>query len=251
MMRTLVLQSQREPLPHTWLEPCLASVRHWAALKNFEYRFIGDELFEPLDSTFLAKVSGQIVIATDLARLLWLRDCLNQGFERVIWLDADVLVFHPQALEPLDAACAVGREVWIQATDRGRLKAFRKVHNAFLMFRRNSAFLDFYIETAQRLVMHNNAGMPPQFIGPKLLTALHNVVQLPVQEDVGMLSPLLIEELLNEAGDALALLQRKSSHRLCAANLCSSSVSDGRLSDAQMTRLIDLLLQHDPFKPGS
>jgi hypothetical protein len=67
-----------------------------------------------------------------------------------------------------------------------KLRAYVKVRNAFLMFRKGNHFLDFYTATAQRLLRLNQGSMPPQFIGPKLLTALHNVAICPVMETAGM-----------------------------------------------------------------
>jgi hypothetical protein len=48
-----------------------------------------------------------------------------------------------------------------------------KVHNAFMMFRQGNHFPDFYTDAAERLLDLNQGAMPAQFIGPKLLTALH------------------------------------------------------------------------------
>jgi hypothetical protein len=247
MMRSIVLQSHRDPLPHAWLKPCLQSVRDWATHNDYTYRFVGDELFDGLDASILRKTGLQIVIATDLARLIWMRRLLDEGYQQVIWCDADFLIFAPERFKLLDESCAVGREVWIQHDEGGRLKAYRKVHNAFLMFRQGSALLDFYIETASRLLARNQGGMPPQFIGPKLLTALHNVAQFPVQEDAAMFSPLLIEDQLKGGGEPSALFTRKSACLPSAANLCCSSVDRGEIDDARMSEVIRLLQRDGLF----
>ena len=69
--------------------------------------------------------------------------------------------------------------------------------------------------------------MPPQFIGPKLLTAIHNVIQCPVQETAGMLSPAVIQDIVNGGGDAIDLFIKKSPTNIHAANLCSSLFERG------------------------
>ena len=46
MSKTLVLQSHRHPLPISWLETCIDSVKSWAGLNKFEYQFLGDELLD-------------------------------------------------------------------------------------------------------------------------------------------------------------------------------------------------------------
>ena len=69
MLNTLVMQSHRSPLPYPWLERCLDSVRSWSESNAFDYRFIGDELFDLVPEKLLAKTRHETVIATDLARL--------------------------------------------------------------------------------------------------------------------------------------------------------------------------------------
>jgi hypothetical protein len=242
MRSTLVIQSHRSPLPYRWIERCLESVRDWCALRGCEYRFMGDELFDCVPESIREKTSNQPVIATDLARLLTLRDALNAGYETVVWMDADVLILGPSAFALPDVPCAFGREVWVQHDRHGRLKSYKKIHNAFLMFARGDSFLDFYADSAERLLRRNNGSVPAQFIGPKLLTALHNVVGLPVLESAGMLSPMVIRNILAGAGPALDLFVENSPQAIAAANLCVSSCDRGEISEREMECLIDILL---------
>jgi hypothetical protein len=123
-----------------------------------------------------------------------------------------------------------------------KLQGQLKVHNAFLMFRPGNHFLDFYTDTAERLLHLNQGRMPPQFIGPKLLTALHNIAFCPVMETAGMLSPAVMHDLLAGAGEALDLFHRKSPAALAGANLSSSLTEREGLSEAHMESLIQLLL---------
>lgn len=241
MFRTLVIQSQQSPLPYPWLEQCLDSVRQWCELNHYTYRFVGDELFDLVPAALLEKTQQQKVIATDLARLFLLQDALGRAYDTVVWLDADFLIFNPSEFVLPGVPYAVGREVWVQRDEQGRLKIYKKVHNAFLMFRQGNSFLDFYTDTAERMLALNEGAMPPQFIGPKLLTALHNVAMLPVMERAGMLSPLVILDLLQGGGDALQMFRQHSPQPIAAANLCSSSRVRGELSCAEMERVIALL----------
>ena len=84
--------------------------------------------------------------------------------------------------------------------------------------------------------------MPPQFIGPKLLTAIHNVVQCPVLETEGMLSPLVVKDTANGGGTALDLFKQKSPQKILAANLCSSSYERGEVSEEEMEKCINVML---------
>ena len=242
MPDTLVIQSHRDPLPHPWLKPCLDSVANWARQNRYEYRFIGDELFRLLDSELLDKTGSQRVIASDLARLVSLQQGLDEGFERVVWCDADFLVFDAARFLLPDSDFALGREVWVQHDGRQRLRAFVKVHNALLTFRRGNHFLDFYRDSAERLLRLNQGGMPPQFIGPKLLAALHNIVQCPVMESAAMLSPLVMQDLLAGEGEALRLFRRESPVAPAGANLSSSVAEREGLGEVEMGRVIDLLM---------
>ena len=241
MTDTLVIQSHRQPLPLPWILPCLDSVRNWAKFNHFDYRFTGDELFNPVPVELLEKTDQQMVIATDLARLYALQKGLQQGYKTVVWCDADFLIFNPEQFVLPETNYALGREVWIQGRSDRRLKAYKKVHNAFLMFRNGNSFLDFYTDTAERLLRLNSGPMPPQFIGPKLLTALHNIVMCPVIESAGMLSPLVIKDLLKGGGKAHDLFMQKSTDEIYAVNLCGSLVEQERISESDMFELIDLL----------
>lgn len=253
MTTTLVLQSCPAAEAEGWLAGCMRSVRQWAEAAGHTWRWLDDALFDFLPAAL--RPGGRItpVIASDLARLAWAQQVLRSGEARqVLWLDADVLVFRPDALHLPEADHAVAREVWVQADGGGGWRAHRKVHNAALFFRADAGgrntFLDFYTDTATRLLQRNTGGMPPQFIGPKLLTALHNVVQLPVMENIGMISPVLAADLLGAGNGALACYRRRNPVPLAAANLCRSSVSDRALGERDMPALMSRLAsQPDPL----
>ena len=244
MPETLVIQSHKSPLPYPWIERCLESVREWCVLNQYDYRFIGAELFDGVPESLLKMTKDQTVIATDLARLLVLQETLTQNYQTVIWLDADVLIFNPEAFVLPNEPYAVGREVWVQRDqdNSAKLKVYKKVHNAFLMFRQGNSFLDFYINSAEQLLEQNQGPMPAQFIGPKLLTALHNVVSMPILETAGMLSPMVIKDILKGHGPALKLFTTQSPELIAAANLCISSCSSNEITGQEMEQLINILL---------
>jgi hypothetical protein len=241
LMTTQVIQSHRSPLPFSWLETCINTVELWAEQQKFDYHFVGDDLFNYLPADIALRSDLSLVIKSDLARLRYLQAQL-QHCQRVVWFDADVLIFNPQSLDLPQSSCLIGRENWPQLSVDGKLKNYRKVHNAAMSFGRNDSFLAFYADTAERFLRENTSAMPPQFIGPKLLTALHNVVQLPVWGQVGMLSPSVAYDILQKGdGHALDML-RYHQAQMCAINLCSSSVVSNELSSAQMRKIIEILL---------
>ena len=242
MSKTLIIQSHRHPLPYDWLQACLGSVADWARANHYHYRYIGDEIFASLDQELLDKTRSQPMIASDLARLISLQKGLAEGYDCVVWCDADFLIFDPGGFVLPDTEYALGREVWVQHDAKQRLRAFVKVHNALLMFRRGNTLLDFYRTTAERLLRLNQGCMPPQFIGPKWLTALHNIALCPVMESAAMLSPLVMRDCIARQGEALRLFQKKSPVAPAGANLSSSLTEREGLTDADMNSLISILL---------
>lgn len=239
MRRTLVLQSHRDPLPAPWLPRCLASVEAWAGAAGYDYRYIGDELFEPVPDHLRERLRGQPVVASDLARLLALRAALEEGFEAAVWCDADFLVFDPERLALPAESYAVGREVWIEDRGAGRTPRARvKVHNAFLLFRRGNPFLDFCIAAVERLLGAHAGPYSPQFVGPKLLTALHNIVGFPVAERAGMLSPPVIRDLAAGGGPCLDLFCARSPEPMAGANLCASLAGGQEMTDVEVNEAI-------------
>ena len=243
MSKTIVLQSHRQPLPYSWVQTCIDSVKAWADQNGFTYKFIGDELFDFVPAPLLEKTRSQLTVATDLARLKALQKLLRQDFQTVIWCDADFLIFNPKNFVLPSDSFSVGREVWIQSNEQPKLNAHIKVHNAFLMFRQGNSFLDFYTDTAERLLSLNEGSIPPQFIGPKLLTAIHNVVQCPVMETAGMLSPIVVKDIANGGGTAVDLFKQKSLRPIAAANICASLIDKNELNKIYAEKCIDLLIK--------
>lgn len=238
----MVLQSHRQPLPQAWLEPCLHSVQNCAALNGFDYSFVDDQLFDAVADDILTKTNRQKVITSDLVRIIKLKSLLQQDYDCVIWCDADFLIFNADKFALPESSYALGREVWVQQDRQNRLRAYSKVHNAFTVFLLGNSFLDFYTDTAEKLLLKNNGTMPPQFIAPKLLIALHNIALCPVQENAGMLSPLVIQDLIKGGGEVPDFFIKKSPQPICAENLYSSSIEKGELSDWNMNSVIQNLL---------
>ena len=232
MSATLVIQSHKQPLPYSWIEACMDSVKQWTKSNKYDYEYIDDQLFDYIPPALLAKTKNQIVIATDLARLKLLQKRLAERYQTVVWCDADFLIFSPEQFNLPEHPYSIGREVWIQPNNDNSKKpvAKIKVHNAFMMFRRGNNFLNFYTDTAERLLTLNTGSIPPQFIGPKLLSSIHNIAHCHVLETAGMLSPMVIKDIANKGGKAFDLFQSKSNKKIAAANLCSSLFGRGEVT---------------------
>ncbi len=243
--KTTVLQSYRLEDVSGWIEVSMASVRGWAEMRGVSYVFQGDDIFDLLPDWVREKTGARLVVASDLARLLSMRSLLDAGADRVIWCDADFLIFAPERFSPnSEEGFAFGREVWVDNV-AGRPKAWRKIHNAFMIFDRDNPFLDFYIDAALRLLKKVEGPMVPQFIGPKFLTAQHNMIGLPEVPEAGMISPAVAQDILKGGGPALSLMLERQESILYGANLSASFVeAEGKegLSEAEAERLIEALL---------
>lgn len=227
-MKTVLCQSYRTHDVAPWVRRALESARAWADAQGWAYRFEDDALLERVPPWYHDRIGRRLPVITDLGRLLWMRELLNEGYDRAIWIDADVVVFDPQGFRlTMEEDDLFGSEVWIQPSAAGVLQARRNVHNAILAFNKNTVFLDFYIQACLRLVgkldeQRQGGGVPAQFVGPKLLSALNNILQLPMTDSVAMASPLVLRDIAFGGGAALELLMARTEGDIYAVNLCHS-----------------------------
>jgi hypothetical protein len=247
-MHTAVIQTYRTEHQPPWIAKCLDSAEAWAEANAWEYLFRGDDIFDLVPSALQKKYAEQLPLQIDIARLIWARDLLRdkKTLERVVWLDADVFVFDPDSVCLDDTTnFAVGRQIWVQPTKGGALKTYKQVHNAILTFQKSTPVLDFLLQTVLDLAERHNGPATPQLLGPKLLTALHNVVGFSVIDSVGMASPLVLADLAAGKGPALTRLKSASQQSIGAVNLCTSYrgqtidgvVCDDALFEAAIKRL--------------
>jgi hypothetical protein len=217
-----------------------------AGRRGWRHRWLDDRLFDGLPADLRARNGLPGPVRADVARLIALREALKAGHDPVIWLDADVVIFDPPRLAwPVTATFALGRENWVEPDARRRVRVRRHVHNAVLWARPGDTTLPFLIDQGIRLMRRLDGPPSPQLLGPKLLTALHNIFHFPVIEGVTMASPWLLADLAGRGdGAALALLRRKGV-RPAALNLCASlrgrTVDGVRVDDALLVEAIGRL----------
>jgi hypothetical protein len=238
-MRTVVIQTFRERNVPQWLERAMQSVRSWAMHWGYEYQFRGDEIFDLCGDAYLRAVGDNKRSITNLARLEWINRCIAEGYERVIWLDADTFIFDPEHLDlEIESGYAAGREVWIEM-EHGRPRVETcGAHNAALVVVGRQPDIDWMIATIRYI-----AGSRPlqnSFqVGVKLLTGLHAGLRFPVLPQVGILSPATITALATERHGLLRMFAQESGYPLRAANLCWSQTAGGDASEIE--RAMDLL----------
>src|SRR5450631_1104892 len=116
---TIVIQTFRNHTIPAWIQRCLDSVQKWAGMHHHDYSLAGDEFYDLCGPEYLGRGCKNPQAITDLARLVATRQRLDAGYQRVIWMDADMFVFDPAKLvfdfsaESLSTGYAFGREVWL------------------------------------------------------------------------------------------------------------------------------------------
>jgi hypothetical protein len=282
-MKTVVFQSYRTENVPSWMSECQESVRRWAHDQGHEYRFIDDRFFECVPAWLQQRVQGEKVPMSDYARLHHARAFLDGGYERTIWFDIDVVVFDPEAFTRNNAerSFALTREVWFEMVDRSLLAlagqprsltidedrrlqrialqragskaqdfqpfCFHHVANAVMFLDSASTFLPFYLSAIESFARAARGPIPKIMFGPRFLTTLHQVAKFPLVRDVGMLSPLVMQDLSAGTAEHARFYMKEFGEPMSAANVCSSfagsvvrgvEMSDERYAGA-IRRLVD------------
>lgn len=240
-MKTLVFQSLRPFEVPAWIERCVRSVEQWAAAQGYSYVRIGDELFDMVPDWFRAKSTASLLPATDLGRLQWCARFLREEWERVIWFDADVLVFNPALRIESNSPELCCREAWVKRKPSHPLRASKKINNSVMAYTRESAFLEFYIESCLRIVREEPGEIKRNALGPIFLTAIRHAAPLHTIEGVATFSPDLLQDLTEGRQNCIQLHARVWQGEVHAANLCSSVNTPDKAD--MMHRVVTLLLE--------
>jgi hypothetical protein len=252
-VRTIVIQSYRTTGVEAWMQRCMQSVRSWAESREYEYDFVDDALFEFLPPHIRRDASAPLLPKTDIARLALLHDRLAGGYDRALWIDADVLVFDPTPFRVPEACGAMFcHEVWTSLDDQGALMHRHGINNAWMMFERAHPLLDFLrYATVELYEQGEPSGMLSTALGTTLLSRLGRVLPLQLHTQVACLSPLLISAAYHrDHPEWLRAHAQQHGHRFHAANLCRSLLTSNRpaahssneLDERQMLQLVEQLL---------
>lgn len=245
-MKTLVFQSYRTDVP-AWIERCMDSARSWSKLRGYEYRFIGDEIFDVLPAWFRDAYHGRMLPLTDLARAISARNFLDNGWDRAIWVDADVLVFMPGRFDvTTEYSYALCVELWCEKK-WGELIFDRRINNCVSVYDAGNVFLPFYIEAMQSLAQAKGPSLTDWDIGTNFLSSLGRIAPLPLLGNVATLSPTLVSALATHDAAVLRRYSREMRQACGATNLCGSALDRAgaqRAAREQQTgAAIDLLIR--------
>jgi hypothetical protein len=240
----------------------MSTVNNWASSLGADYSFIDDHLFDYVPDWYKEKVNNDILPVSDLARLEVAKELLSKGYDRAIWIDADVLVFHPQLFTiNITGNYAFCREVWLEKLrwKESLLETLKKgggwhsgscdhrVNNSVAVFVRGNLMLDFYIDACKFIIKDAQGDISRWSVGTYFLTNLYRVHAFPLLNNVGLFSPPVLRDLANGKGPYLRVQTREFGTPVYAANLCGSSAGkeiDGKviINDQIYEQAIDKLM---------
>ncbi|MES9905354.1 MAG: hypothetical protein ABW168_22100 [Sedimenticola sp.] len=151
-----------------------------------------------------------------------MRNKLDAGYERVIWADADLLVFAPSRLNvQVQRGHAFAHELFLCMMPDGGVMPIEGMNNALMVFEREQDILDIYLNSAlERLQTLPQGPVPRTALGPALLIKLACEFKLDMLHGVGLFTPALMHETTSGGGPLTLMCVRRSSAPLGAANLC-------------------------------
>lgn len=223
---TLIVQSYRTENVAGWMAICMVTVKDWAEKNGYAYEFVDDSLFDFVPPWFREKCKSHVLPQTDIARLHLIRKRIAQGWKRVVWIDADILVFRPDFFQlDLAADYSFCKEVWVHQIAEERYETTRCINNSVSVFTSTTGMLGTYVYMAEQKMAYIHAeAIGPTTIGTQLLTKLAEVMPIRVLECIGLFSPAVIRDIARGGGNALTSWKMAFGNVVGAANLCSSKV---------------------------
>lgn len=245
-MRTIVYQSYRTTHVPEWIKTCMQTVKTWADLNAFDYQVYDDSFFEYAPEWFRNKANHEICPVTDLARLVVARELLSQKYDRTIWVDADMLIFDPEKfIITTEKDFQFCHEIWLLTDSEGKRRIEHHVNNSITIFCKNNIHLDFFIDACHR-IGRTKASIGKLDVGTIFLSRLRNILPFPLLENVGILSPTLMKEIVLNEPIVLVEYVNQLSAPLACVNLCASlsgqNVQGVTASHSLYSGVIEILL---------
>jgi hypothetical protein len=238
-MKTLIIQSYRTRDVPAWIARCLSSVRAWAQAKGYDYQLTDDSVFALCGDDYLARVGDNKRSITNLCRLELIKLALAEGYERAIWMDADILVF---AADHLDFApterISFPRETWLAPAET-RWTARLTLNNCVVVCPRGDPDLDLVIQATRHRARHPVTDNLQ--VGVDLVRGLHSFMTFPLLSNVGMFSNHAVMAIAEGREEVIYHQAVHHGSPVYAANLCASDhlspVVPEAMAHAAMDRL--------------
>jgi hypothetical protein len=220
-VNTVVFQTFGGRVPE-WAELCLASVRDWTASAAYDYRFIEfDDLLADAPSWLRERCGNSLIHPVlDYARVRRAQRLLDQGWDRAVWFDGDVLVLQPERLRLPNGGAAFMAETWTLWED-GALLVKQRLTNCICQFVAGDHFTDHYLEMMTS-VGQTSSPLSKAALGTELLTGLDVAERPAVIPNIGNLSPHALAAIASGDGARVAALVQATGEPLYAVNVCAS-----------------------------
>ena len=242
-MKTLVIQSYRTHNVPDWIARCLETVRDWTARKGHDYQFADDSSFAVCGEAYLASVGDNKCSITNLSRLELLRQAHRDGYDRAIWLDADIHVFDPDRFTiDLDQRYAIARETWVGCPPPGHSQWFVhvSVNNSAMVFMRDEPDLDLLINVTRHIGVHRRIKHNFQ-VGVTLFRGLWESLDFALLGNSGMFSSSVLYALARGLDLPLEAQARYHGTPVYAANLCAGPHATPPIDEASIMLAMDRL----------
>ena len=268
-MKTVVYQSYRTINVPGWIKYSMSLVEKWASVNGYEYLFIDDRMFDYVPQWYRQKLNNRVLPVSDLARLLIAKEFLSKGYDRTIWIDADLLLFDPDKFEiSISGQFALMKEVWVEKNKLGLMTFEQKVCNAISVYTSNNSFLDFYIYVCQEIVKSpqnwvyrfgsgnklsvklerlklslskDSSYIPSDIVGTQFLTQLYKAFDFQLIENTGLFSQILMKEIAYNKHHFLKKYIKLFGNKIYGANLCGSEVGKD-FSEDIVNKVVDQLI---------
>lgn len=250
-MKTIVYQSFRTQNVPPWISRCMESARLWAQRQGFEYKFWDDSFFDFVPADLRPRASTHVCLLSDYARLVAAKTLLREGWDRVIWVDADLFVFAPDSFTiDVTSGYAFCREVWHDLTLWGQPFFKLTVNNSVSVFCRDETIIDFYLKEAAA-ILQSNRTLAAASIGTEWLYAQRKHTPFPLLTNVGIFGPEMMFRYLRNDAAFLQPYLRFQTSPIHAVNLCHSKMGEiydfsgtttpWTVNDSSLLSLIDQL----------
>ncbi|PUA29854.1 MAG: hypothetical protein B0W54_04685 [Cellvibrio sp. 79] len=217
-LKTLVYQSFRTEGIPVWMATCMKSVKDWADHKNYAYEFLDDSFFGYAPAWFREATNNQRHLVADFARLELANLYLNKGWDRVIWVDADVFICDIECFEIDERSdFLLCRELWVTRRD-AQVVCSKRVNNSVMMFAKGNDFLHFYRLACQKIVMAKKHECKHTEIGTGFLSGIPR--DLPLLKTVACLSPFLLSVFAHKRYEIIEAYEQEFYDPVLAVNLC-------------------------------
>lgn len=198
------------------------SVARWASANGWDYECMDDSFFDLVSPEILEKCVNNIYALTDICRLVLLTQKLEASYDRVVWADADFLIFSPDRLKLVgDRDHGFAREIFLQVNEDGSVTPIHGLNNALMYFTLGSPMLQHYLGAALAVI---DAAQPGEIertaLGPHLLRSIAQSQSVNLIDGVGLLTMSIMREIELGKSPMFQFLERLSGHPLGAANLC-------------------------------